>query len=155
TSTLTIPAGQTSVTISILVKGDTAAEPNETFGVRLSTATGAMLNATEAIGEIIDDDQKPSIRIGGASISEGNSGTRTMTFTVTLSQTSDKQVTVTYATSNGTAKTGDKDYLAKSGTITFAPGQTTKTIVITINGDKKKESSEQFYVNLSKAVNAT
>ena len=50
---------------------------------------------------------------------------------------------------NGTATTGDDDYVAKSGTLTFAPGETTKTITIEVKGDNKRESDETFYLDLS------
>jgi hypothetical protein len=103
---------------------------------------------------IQDDDRIPAISISDASVYEGNSGTKQMTFTVTLSQPSTKKVRVNYATANGTAKTSDSDYLAKSGTITFNPGQTSKTITISIKGDRKKESDERFFVNLSGASGA-
>ncbi|HEX5102182.1 MAG TPA: Calx-beta domain-containing protein, partial [Pirellulaceae bacterium] len=66
---------------------------------------------------------------------------------------STQEVRVHYATANGSAKTSNKDYLAASGTIRFAPGQTTHTITITINGDTKKENNESFKVKLSSAVN--
>lgn len=50
---------------------------------------------------------------------------------------------------NGTAKTSDNDYVASSGTITFAPGETTRTITVVVKGDKKKEANENFVVDLS------
>ena len=74
-----------------------------------------------------------------------------MTFTVTLSAAYDQAVTVNYATHDGTATVADNDYVATSGTLTFAPGQTTKTFTVTIKGDKKKEADESFYVLLSGA----
>ena len=54
-----------------------------------------------------------------------------------------------FSTVNGTATTGDNDYVAQSGTLTFAPGETTKTITIVVQGDNKRESNEEFYVDLS------
>ena len=48
----------------------------------------------------------------------------------------------------GAAKTSDSDYIAKTGTLTFAPGETTKTITIVVNGDSKKEADETFYLDL-------
>jgi hypothetical protein len=57
-------------------------------------------------------------------------------------------VTVSYQTVNGTAMTSDSDYIAKTGTLTFAPGETTKTITIEVKGDSKKESTEDFYLDL-------
>jgi Calx-beta domain len=49
---------------------------------------------------------------------------------------------------NGTATTGDSDYVARTGTLTFAPGETTKTITIEVKGDSKKEANETFYLDL-------
>ena len=67
---------------------------------------------------------------------------------VTLSAAYDQPVTMSFATANGTAKTSDQDYVAKTGTLTFAPGETTKTITIVVNGDNKKEADETFYLDL-------
>jgi hypothetical protein len=96
----------------------------------------------------------PSLSIDDVSVTEGNSGTVTATFTVTLSPPSTSTVTVNYATANGTATTADGDYVATSGMLTFAPGETTKTIPVTVNGDVKYEDDETFFVNLSGATNA-
>ena len=57
-------------------------------------------------------------------------------------------MTISFATANGTAKTSDGDYVAKTGTLTFAPGETTKTITIEVKGDGKKEADEYFYLDL-------
>jgi Calx-beta domain len=70
------------------------------------------------------------------------------TFTVTLSAAYDQAVTMSFATTNGTATTSDGDFVAKSGTLTFAPGETTKTITIEVRGDSKKEGDETFYLDL-------
>src|SRR5262249_19599212 len=75
-------------------------------------------------------------------------------FTVNLSEASLNEVNVRYATSNGTATTRDGDFIGKSGTLKFAPGETTRTITVLVNGDRRKESDEQFFVNLSGARNA-
>src|SRR5581483_11050014 len=72
-------------------------------------------------------------------------------FTVSLSVAYDQAVTVTFATADGTAKVSDKDYLAASGTVTFAPGETAKTITVSVKRDKKPEPDEWFAVNLSGA----
>lgn len=150
TGTVTIPAGETAQTFTVLVNGDTQAEPDEYFTVSLSGATNASIGNALFHATIRDDDSVPEISISDASIVEGHRGTRTMTFTVTLSQPSNQRVTVTYKTANGTAKTSDRDYVARSGTITFLPGQTTRTITVKINGDRKREDDERFYVNLSR-----
>lgn len=152
--TLTIAPGQTTQTVTVQVVGDTQAEDDEYFTVSISNATNATLGNQTTYQYIQDDDRIPAISISDASVYEGNNGTRQMTFTVTLSQPSNKKVRVNYATANGTAKTSDSDYVSKSGTITFNPGQTSKTITVTIKGDKKKENDEYFYVNLSGASGA-
>jgi hypothetical protein len=96
----------------------------------------------------------PTLSINDASVIEGNSGTRPMVFTVTLSAASSSTVTVNYATLAGTASSG-KDYQATSGMLTFAPGETTKTVSVLVVGDGFKESNETFVVRLSNATNAT
>jgi hypothetical protein len=154
TGTVTFAPGQTAQTFTVLVSGDTEAEFDEYFTVNLTSATGASIGNALGYGNIVDDDSVPEISISDASLYEGNSGTRSMTFTVSLSLPSAQRVRVNYKTVNGTAKTSDNDYVAKSGTITFSPGQTTKTITISIKGDKKKESDEYFFVNLSGASGA-
>jgi len=74
--------------------------------------------------------------------------TTLFTFTVTLSATYDQAVTMSFQTVNGTATTSDNDYVAKSGTLTFAPGETTKTITIEVKGDSKREANETFFLDL-------
>jgi hypothetical protein len=96
----------------------------------------------------------PTISIGDVTVKEGNSGTTNATFNVILSAPSALQVAVNYATADGTATAGS-DYQATSGTLTFAPGQTSKTITVLVNGDTSVEQDETFFVNLSNPTNAT
>ncbi|MBX9789207.1 MAG: cellulase family glycosylhydrolase [Pirellulales bacterium] len=155
--TLTFAAGETSKTIDVLVTGDTVVETNETFVVNLTSASGATIATAQATGTIVNDDQPPPLpvlSIGNATFTEGNSGTVNVTFTVTLSQASTSAVTVNYATADGTATAGS-DYNAASGTLTFAAGQTSKTITVAVRGDTLVEGAETFRVVLSNAVGAT
>ena len=86
---------------------------------------------------------------GPAKLDEGkNRKTTLFTFTVTLSAAYDQPVTMSFGTVNGTATTSDNDYVAKTGTLTFAPGETTKTITVEVKGDSKKEANETFYLDL-------
>jgi hypothetical protein len=151
--TLTIPAGQTSGTIGVLVNGDRLPESNETFFIDLSQATNGFIAVGRGQGTIMDDE--PRISIGDVTKSEGQKGQTTLfTFTVTLSAAYDQLVTMSFRTLNGSAKAGE-DYVAKTGTLTFAPGETTKTITIEVNGDSKKEADETFYLDLfSNSVNS-
>jgi Calx-beta domain-containing protein/VCBS repeat protein len=145
--TLTIPAGQTTGTITVPVNGDRLGEPDETFFVNLTGATNATIADDQALGTILDDE--PRISISDVTMSEGRRNKTTLfTFTVTLSAPYDQPVTMSFQTMNGTATTNDNDYVAKSGTLTFAPGETTKTITIEVKGDSKKEASETFYLDL-------
>jgi hypothetical protein len=95
----------------------------------------------------------PSIAIGDATKVEGNSGTKVLVLPVQLSAAQSSPVTVTFATANATA-VAPGDYVAKTGTVTFAAGTTTKNIGIVINGDTAKEATETFRVNLSNAAGA-
>jgi probable HAF family extracellular repeat protein len=145
--TLTFAPGQTSKTISVSVIGDRIAEANETFYVNLSQPTNATIANGQGVCTILDDE--PRISISDVSKAEGRKGQTTLfTFTVTLSVAYDQPVTMSFHTVDGTATTRDHDYAAQSGTFTFSPGQTTKTITIVVNGDNKKESNETFSVDL-------
>ena len=97
----------------------------------------------------------PTLSINDVSVTEGNAGTVNAVFTVTLSAASTQTVTVTYATANGTATAGS-DYTAIAPTtLTFTPGQTSRTVTVTVLGDTVFEGNETFFVNLSNPVNAT
>ena len=130
-------------------------EPDETVIADITGVTNATESGTQQVTvTITDDDAPPSLSVSDPSVAEGNSGTASLTFTVTLSVASGKTVTVEYATADGTATSGS-DYTAKSGTLTFAPGETTKTVTVTVTGDTTTEASETVLLNLSGAVNAT
>jgi hypothetical protein len=145
--TLTIPTGQTTGTITVPVNGDRLGEPDETFFVNLSSAINATIADCQGVGTIADDE--PRISITNVTKAEGKKGKTTLfTFTVMLSVPYDQPVTMSFRTANGTARTSDNDYIAKSGTLTFAPGETTKTITIEVKGDSKKEANETFYLDL-------
>jgi hypothetical protein len=94
-----------------------------------------------------------ALAITDTALVEGNQGTVDAIFTVTLSEPATGTVTVNYRTADGTAQ-ASHDYEAAAGTLTFAPGETSKTITIAVKGDQQVEASETFFVNLSGAVNA-
>lgn len=91
--------------------------------------------------------------INDVTAAEGDSGTKDFVFTVVLSPAAVQPVTVDYATADGTAKAG-VDYVAANGTLSFAPGETKKSISVTVLADVEVEANETFYVNLSNPVNA-
>jgi len=96
----------------------------------------------------------PTLSINDVSIAEGNADTSAASFNVQLSQSSSQPVTVKYATADGTATAGS-DYTATSNTLSFAPGETKKTVSVSVKGDTVVEPNETFRVNLSTPTNAT
>jgi uncharacterized repeat protein (TIGR01451 family) len=172
--TLTIPAGQSSATISVPILGDTIAESNDTFYLNLSypqsgpppppllaherlrsheTERNFTISDGQGIGTIINDDAGPSLSINDVTVTEGNSGTINANFTVTLSAASNQTVTVSAITSNGSARSPG-DYTATGVRLTFAPGETSKTVSVPVKGDLMDEVNETFFVILSSSNNA-
>jgi hypothetical protein len=98
-------------------------------------------------------DDEPRVSINDVSKNEGQNGTTPFVFTVTLSPAPDIAVNLAFATADGSAKSAE-DYQAASGALAFIPGQMSKTITVTVIGDRKLEGQEVFYVNLSGAVGA-
>ena len=158
--TLSFAPGETSRTILVDVIGDTAYEANETFNVVLSgPSSNAMVTTGSAVGTITNDDSQPpppatpSLSITSVSALE-NAGA--FVFTVTLSTASTSRVTARFATSNGTARAGrNGDYAATSGTLTFNPGETSKTVTVPVLNDALVEANETFFIDLSRVSNAT
>ena len=96
----------------------------------------------------------PSLSVNDASVTEGDSGFKNATFTVTLSAASATPVSVDYATSDGSATAPD-DYAAASGTLSFAPGETSKHVTVAVAGDTLDEPHETYYLFLSNPSGAT
>ena len=153
--TVTFAAGQTSKQITVTVAGDTAIEADETFTVTLSAPSGATLGATKASTVTITNDDLPAVSISPVTtaVAEGNSGSKTVNFTVALSQASKNPVTVSYSTADGSAKAG-QDYTAASGTLTFTAGQTSKQVSLIVLGDRTVEANETLTLTLSAPTGA-
>ncbi len=150
---LNFAPGETIKTFRIAVAGDARDELNETFFINLSAASNATIADSRGIGTILDDDATPTLSINDVTVTEGTGGAVNAIFTVTLSAASNLPVSVRCSTANDTALSS-RDYTATSRLVTFAPGETTKTISISILGDSAKESSESLFVNLTNAFNA-
>ena len=104
-------------------------------------------------GTITDDDASPLLSISNVSVAEGDAGTTTASFDVSLSAPSGKIVTVDTDTADGTALQ-PADYAGATGTLTFNPGQVSRSFAVTVDGDVLDEFDETFIVDLSGAVNA-
>ncbi|MEO6394005.1 MAG: Calx-beta domain-containing protein [Pyrinomonadaceae bacterium] len=172
-TTLTFNPGQFSLPVTVLVNGDTAVEPNETFFVNLTTPTNATILDAQGQGNITNDDVVlPGMSIGDARITEGNSGTKNMTFTVTFNGSG--AASARYHTTDGTAQAvlsppltgpevahGDDYVPEQNGIIGFGTnpnpegGAQTQTFNIIINGDTFKEPNEFFTVTLDQPMGAT
>ncbi|HWT02319.1 MAG TPA: Calx-beta domain-containing protein [Pyrinomonadaceae bacterium] len=154
-TTLTFLPGQISKTVAVQVRGDLLDEVNETFKLVLSSPTNATLYVTQGVCTIIDNDSPPSVTISNVSVTEPDTGAVAAAFAVTLSAPSGRPVSVKYQTAPGTAASG-VDYTALAlTTLTFQPGQTSRTVNVQVRGDTAAESNETFFVNLSAPVNAT
>jgi large repetitive protein len=151
--TLTFPAGTTIRTIGVTVIGETVPELDEIFRVTLSNATNAVIGDAVGVGTILDDELEAVIDIDDPTVIEEDTGTTTLAFGLTLSNPSDSTVTVDWATSDGTATAGS-DYLGESGTVTFAPSDTSETVQVTVYGDTTYEPDETVALHLSNPTNA-
>lgn len=152
--TLTFANGVTTGIFSLVISDDTLDEPTETINLTLSNPGGSGAIGTQSTAQvsIFDNDPTPGLSINDVSVAEGSSGTTEAVFTATLSAASAFTVTANFATANGSATT-PSDYLSTSGTLTFNPGDLTKTITVSVNGDNAPEVHELFLVSLSNATN--
>ena len=150
------PGSQSATfTFDVSIVNDTRNEASESFAITLSDAINATIAGAGGIGTITDNDPAPLVTVGGASLSEGSSGTTDLVFTVSLSSESEQTVSVDFATADGTAVSigAMADFIATKGTLTFAPGVTSQDVHVKIIGDTFKEKDETFSLNLSRAVN--
>jgi hypothetical protein len=153
---LTFAPSDTSETISVTILGDLIDEgSSETFTVALSSPTNATITDGSGVGTITDDDTA-QLSLGFSNpLLEGDSGSQAYVFTVNLSRQTSFPVTVDYTTSSACCgpqfATPGEDYQIKTGTVSFAAGETSKTFQITVYGDTKAEEDETFSVQISNA----
>lgn len=152
---LSFAKGQTDQMIRIPVYGDQLPEYNETFVVRLSGAKGATI--ADSFGYVTILDSSPRLSVTSEYAEEGN----VMTFTVSLSAPLTTTLTVDFTAIDGGSYDGmsdayaGEDYVAASGTLTFAPGETTKTFTVPILADDVEEYDEYFWIHLSNPSSPT
>jgi sugar lactone lactonase YvrE len=154
--TLTFAAGETAKSFNITLRPDNIYEGTETFTVALSAPTGGavLAGASSTLVTVSDDESRPYVSISDVRINEGQTGTTEAQFLVSLTNASTETVTVNYATGDGTASAAS-DFVAASGTLTFAPLVTSQLVKVKINGDYAVEPDETFIVTLSGQVNAS
>lgn len=155
-----------SFTVSIL--GDALDEYDERLLAVIARSASTSSDRLEigddtGIGTIADNDATPSVMIRPAivgPIAEGHAGNKPVDLIVSLSAASGRPVSVTWNTTRGTATdspspTEPLDYLDTFETLTFVPGETSKTTHAYIVGDTVREGSEHFFANLLTAINGT
>jgi hypothetical protein len=142
--------------VTVTPTNDTISEGSipETVTLTLTSNASYSIDTTKqaATVSLLDNDGQPIISINDVTLAEGNAGTTNAVFTVSLSNSSSTNVTVNYLTTSGTAAAGS-DYTALASTaLTFAPGETSKTVTVAVTGDTTSEADETFFVNLSGAL---
>lgn len=146
---VTFAPGETIKKILLAIVDDSIAETDETVRVTLSNPVNASLGArSEHVYTILDNDQPPAVSFR-TTASQAAEASASAAIDVVLSKASPVSVTVSYGVSGGTATGGGADYALASGILTFAPGETFKTIGVTITNDALDESDETVIVTLS------
>ena len=157
----TIPAGLKDYVVPVKVKPDNRKESNETFSLRIDSLeiAGAAFDGVgtaSASATIVDDDANPTVSVGAASVTEGNSGIKMLAFVVTLSNAADTDITFDYVTVLDTAgirpaSAADFTEVLTAVSVTIPAGQTSKTVELDITGDVIREGAETFFVKISNA----
>lgn len=154
-TTITFPAGVTTTTVKISVKGDVLNEADETVFVDLGNPDPNLRLGSDSRGivSIVNDDAAAVVSSSDVTRAEGMPGAgTTVNFPVTLSKAIGQPAAVSYATANGTARAGS-DYSATAGVVTFAPGATSAVVSVPLMGDRLYEPTETFTLQLSAPVN--
>jgi choice-of-anchor B domain-containing protein len=153
TGVVTFDPDETTHTVDVTIYGDTSSEADETFRLNLTNPSNARLADSSGTGRILNDDGVPAISVADATVVEGDGPGATASFTVTLSQASGQVVSAMLTTADGTAGSGD--YTPANVVVSLSPGETSTSVAISITGDERDESDEDFVVQLSSPNHAT
>ncbi len=151
--TLTFNPGVLTRTIAVPVVGDTRDEFDETFVVALSSPANATVADDQGVGTIVDNDAPPTVSVGNVSTAEGDAGTTTATFTVSLSAPSGKPISVDYATADGNGFVAMPTTPPRQERCRSPPGRPRQTVDVTVQGDVMDEFDETYQLQLSNLVN--
>jgi len=151
--TLTFLPGKTLLTVPVRVFGERSRETNETFFLDLNNATFATISNSHGVCTIVNNDALPKLFISDALVDEGDSGTTNAVFNIRLAPASGMPAQVNFFSTNGSA--GALDFASTNGMLVFAPGETNKTITVSVMGDALSESNEVFSIRLVAPTNAT
>ena len=149
---VTVPAGDTTATVSVPILADDVYEADEFFFVDLSDPTLAALSSDiRALITIVDDDSPPTLSVGGAQPVSESAGP--LVFTVTRTGATSLPATFSWSTADVTAEAGS-DYTAESGTVTIPATMSTAQLSVTVLSDSVAEDDETVAVTLSSPINA-
>jgi glucose/arabinose dehydrogenase len=151
---VTFAPGERSKQVAVAVRDDTIDEPDETFELLLTDATGAAIADARGKCAILDNDPAPKLIIADLAVWELNTGQSLAQVKVSLNKASAKTISVNYTTADGTA-VANLDFVPNVGTLVFAPGETVKYVPVAIIGDSTTEPDEFLALNFNTAANAT
>ena len=151
---VTFAPGETTKTFNVSILDDEIFEQDdETLTVVLSNATNpdAIDSPGLAVITLKDHSIFPVLSVGSLTVAEGDTGTANAIFVVTLSVPTGRTVMTDYSTL-GLGATSGVDFQAVSGTLTFGPRETVKTITVPVFGDTLDEPDESFRLRLNNPV---
>lgn len=155
TGTVTFAPGEVSKSITLTIVSDTLAESTESFTLSLSNPVGGTVSGTGNYSITITDDDKRTVSFDSPSVTEGNSGSKLMTFTASIPTSTGSNISFSWATSAAGTATAGVDFTAASGTATIEAGQTTTSFSISIEGGSTYELDETVGISISSMVNST
>jgi parallel beta-helix repeat protein len=147
TRTVTFAEGQVVQVVTIPLLDDNLVEDSETVFLALSEPLGADLGSPSQSVLILVNDDVTSVSVADVAVVEGDAGSTPAVFVVRLSNPSSFPITYAYSTADGTATAG-VDYLPTSGLLTFAPGETEKTVPVIVLGNLEQEGDETFFLQI-------
>ena len=160
TGTVTFAPGETLQTVTVSVVGDTAMEDDEWVAITFTNPTNATIGGFWGLGLLLvqNDDDRPTIVPGGVAAREEDNGTPLAEVPVTLSATSPVPVTTKCSVISPGARNPefatDDDFVAATGTVTFAPGETYQEVAVPVVGDTVVEIDEWLLVAFSDPTDA-
>jgi hypothetical protein len=142
-------AGEMTAEVDVTVNGDLDIELDEYLLLELSEPQSVTIGDASGLGLIRNDDGVIAVSISDVALPEGDVGTTTFSFALTLAEPAVGGESLTVTTSDGTATVADGDYVARTDTLTFAPDATSVSFDVVVNGDTDVEPDETFFVTLS------
>ena len=146
--TLTFAAGENLKTVLVAITNDAILEGNETVVAVLANASAGQIGTTSASATIVDNDQS----LWSVSTADVSEGAGFITYTITRSGATTGTASIDFRTAGGTAAQG-VDYTGESQTLTFAAGETTKTVLVAVTNDTLAEATDETVVGV--IANAT